>query len=42
MTMMMVVVTMIHIDIMERYDGGMLCHIMTHKTKNVMEMTSRI
>ena len=33
---------MIHIDIMEPYDGGMFCHIMTHKTKNAMEMTSRM
>ena len=33
---------MIHINIMERYDAGMLCHIMTHKTKNAMEMTNRM
>ena len=40
--MMMLMGTMIHIDIMERYDGGKLCHIMTHKTKNAMEMTGRM
>ena len=42
MMIMMMVVMMIHIDIMEYYDGGMFCHIMTHNTENVMEMTGRM
>ena len=45
MIMMMVitmVVTIIHIYVMEPYVREMLCQILTHKIKKAMEMTGRM